>query len=79
MAAFDQATLDAAVKEAFATATDIPADHTSALVLAAGQDGASVILARRLDAGPDPWVIAGQIDHPWSGGLDYGVTISKTW
>lgn len=73
---FSPAELDAAVKEAFVTATDIPPGHRGAFVTVADQDGVKAVLAQKLN---DTWTVTGYVDHPWMGGLSYGATIQATW
>ncbi len=75
---FSPTDIDIAVKTAFASASSIPSDHRGAVLFAADQDGAKVILAARVSAG-SPWTISAIVDHPWTGGLQYGVTLGRTW
>lgn len=74
--AFSQADLAKAVNDAFAVSQDIPTDHRGAFVTIANEHGVTAVVAHKID---DHWTVTGQIDHPWSGGLDYGATIQATW
>lgn len=77
--AFGPEDVTKAVQEALALDTSIPAGHRGAFVTVVNQDGVRVVAAMRMTDDPDAWVLAPYIDHPWAGGLDYGVTIQKTW
>jgi len=75
---FSPTDIDAAVAQVFALNKDIPADKQGATLLAADQDGVKVVLATKLTPTSN-WTVSAIVDHPWAGGLQYGVYLSEVW
>lgn len=65
-----------AVQKALNTPDAVPDGHKAALVTVVDLSGVHVVAAAKIGSN---WRIQGTVEHPWTGGLDGGVTIKATW
>lgn len=72
----DQAAIAKAVTDALTVSTSIPPGHKGAFVTIVDDSGVKAVVADKISG---VWTVTGYVEHPWSGGLDYGTTLQASW
>lgn len=72
---FEQEALQKVISKALDD-TVVPDGHKAALATIVNSNGVKVVIAHKIG---DGWSVAGELNIPHKEGLNYGVTITKTW
>lgn len=73
---FNQDAINAAVQKALSAPNTIPGDHKAALLTVVDQSGVRVVAAAKIG---DNWRVQSTVEHPWSGGLEGGISLQASW